>query len=124
MCVVGATTATRATRPSESIRCATCRPNVVLPAAGVADARNASPEWEKTAAAALCCQARRGRAVGQEGSERAEAGRSGGASIEYVTGRRNLKTAPDANGGIAALGAAAPRDGVRVRTAVQVERGR
>ena len=43
MWVVGATTATRATRPSASIRCATCRPNVVLPAAGVAEARNASP---------------------------------------------------------------------------------
>jgi hypothetical protein len=56
----------------------------------VADARNASPEWEKTAAAALCCQARRGRAVGQEGSERAKAGRSVGASIEYVTGRGKL----------------------------------
>src|SRR5690349_8835327 len=113
MCVVGATTATRATRPSESIRCATCKPNVVLPAAGVADARNASPEWEKTAAAALCCQARRGRAVGQEGSERAKAGRSGGASIEYVTGRRNLKTAPDATGGAGEV----IRGGVRVRTA-------
>src|SRR4051812_38431210 len=79
MCVVGATTATRATRPSESIRCATCRPNVVLPAAGVADARNASPGWEKTAAAAACCQARSGRVVGQ------------GESTE----RGRLRTAPD-----------------------------
>src|SRR5439155_27345336 len=86
MCVVGATTATRATRPSDSIRCATCRPNVVLPAAGVADARNASPGWSKTAPAAACCQARRVRAAGQGGRER----RARGASIEYVTGRGAL----------------------------------
>ena len=33
MCVVGATTATRDTRPSDSIRCATWSPNVVFPAA-------------------------------------------------------------------------------------------
>ena len=67
MCVVGATTATRATRPSLSIRCATWRPNVVLPAAGVAEARNASRAWAKTAAAASCCHARSGRSAGQDG---------------------------------------------------------
>src|SRR5918992_3201799 len=70
MCVVGATTATRATRPSTSIRCATCRPNVVLPAAGVADARNESPSWAATASVAACCQARSGRLDGHAGSER------------------------------------------------------
>ena len=70
MCVVGATTATRATRPSESIRCATCRPNVVLPAAGVAEARKLSPAWAKTAAAAACCHSRSGRPAGHEGSAR------------------------------------------------------
>src|SRR3954449_312017 len=94
MCVVGATTATRATRPSASIRCATCRPNVVLPAAGVADARNASSEWSKTAAAAACCQARRGLPAGQEGSERPAAG----ASIWNVTGGGTLATGPDETG--------------------------
>src|SRR5215216_6138532 len=67
MWVVGATTATRATRPSCSIRWATCRPNVVLPAAGVAEARKASPGWEKTASAAACCHARSGRSAGQDG---------------------------------------------------------
>src|SRR6187551_2633502 len=92
MWVVGATTATRATRPSASIRCATCRPNVVLPAAGVADARKASPEWSKTAAAAACCHARRGLAVGHAGRERP----TGGASIWNVTGGGTLAIRPDA----------------------------
>ena len=67
MCVVGATTAMRWTRPSDSIRCATCRPNVVLPAAGVAEARNAAWRWEKTASTALRCQLRSGRVDGQGG---------------------------------------------------------
>ena len=40
----------------------------------------------ETAAAAACCHARSGRAVGQDGRERPAAGR-GGASISYVTGR-------------------------------------
>src|SRR4051812_8036626 len=92
MWVVGAMTATRATRPSASIRCATCRPKVVLPAAGVADARKASPEWSKTAAAAACCQARRGRAAGHAGSERPTVGE---ASIWNVTGRANLVAVSD-----------------------------
>src|SRR4051794_18114066 len=91
MCVVGATTATRDTRPSASIRWAMCSPKVVLPAAGVADARNASPEWSKTAAAAVCCQARRGLVVGQEGRERPTAG----ASIWNVTGGGTLGAGPD-----------------------------
>src|SRR5215216_6354957 len=94
MCVVGATTATRDTRPSASIRCATCSPKVVLPAAGVADARNASPAWSKTAAAAACCQARSGRVVGQDARERPAAGR-GEPSIAYVTGRGKLRGASD-----------------------------
>src|SRR5919108_4129492 len=70
MWVVGATTATRAIRPSESMRWATCRPNVVLPAAGVADARNEPPGWASTAADAASCHARSGRAAGHGGSER------------------------------------------------------
>src|SRR4051794_5280658 len=92
MWVVGATTATRETRPSESIRWATWRPKVVLPAAGVAEARKASPSWSKTAAAAACCQARRGRPVGQSGRERPTAG---GAGISYVTGRAKLAAGSD-----------------------------
>src|ERR1700754_1909269 len=93
MCVVGATTATRDTRPSESIRWATCNPKVVLPAAGVAEARNASPSWSKTAAAADCCQARRGRAEGHAGRERPA---RTGASIWYVTGGETLGAGSDA----------------------------
>src|SRR3954466_15788820 len=90
MCRVGATTATRATRPSESIRWATWRPNVVLPAAGVAEARKASPSWANTGAAAACCQARRGRAAGQDGS----ALRTGGA-MGCVTEAGRLPRRPD-----------------------------
>src|SRR5690349_18569654 len=97
MWVVGATTATRETRPSESIRWATCSPKVVLPAAGVAEARKDSPSWSKTLAAAACCHARRGRPVGQDGRERPAAGR-GGASISYVTGPERLRTGQDGPG--------------------------
>src|SRR3954447_1001250 len=94
MCVVGATTATRATRPSESIRWATCRPNVVLPAAGVAEARKASPSWLNTAAPAACFQARSGRAAGQVGRG------LGGGGIGCVTEARRLANGPDgASGG-------------------------
>ena len=100
MCVVGATTATRATRPSASIRCATCSPNVVLPAAGVAEARNASPAWSKTAAAAACCHARSGRDVGHGGRERPAAGREG--AISYVTERGKLAADPDEPRGVQA----------------------
>ena len=45
-------------------------------------------------AAAACCQARRGRPVGQDGRERPAAGR-GGASISYVTGPETLCAASD-----------------------------
>src|SRR4051812_11358716 len=92
MWVVGATTATRETSPSESIRWAMWSPKVVLPAAGVADARNASPVWSSTAAAAACCQARRGRVVGQAGRERPA---RTGASIWNVTGRAKLVRVSD-----------------------------
>jgi hypothetical protein len=43
---------------------------VVLPAAGVAEARNDAPSWACTAAAAACCQARSGREAGHAGSGR------------------------------------------------------
>ena len=97
MCVVGAITATRPTRPSSSIRCATRRPKVVLPAAGVAEARNELPSWLKTASSASCCQARSGRAVGQDGSARERAGR-GAVSGWYVIGRSRLGGAADGTG--------------------------
>src|SRR5687768_12382797 len=93
MCVVGATTATRETRPSDSIRWAMCNPKVVLPAAGVAEARKDSPSWSKTLAAAACCQARSARPAGQGGRERPAARRGG--AISYVTGPQKLCTAPD-----------------------------
>src|SRR5215218_9573476 len=96
MCVVGATTATRATRPSASIRCATCSPNVVLPAAGVADARNASEEWENTAAAAACCHSRSGRPAGQDGGlKRARSFLYGGGTAKR---RRRLASGSDGPG--------------------------
>ena len=66
------------TRPSESIRWATCSPNVVLPAAGVAEARKERRGWASTAAAASCCHARSGRPAGHAGSVRT--GMNGGAS--------------------------------------------
>src|SRR4051812_22982679 len=90
MWVVGATTATRATPPSQSIRWATWRPNVVLPAAGVAETRKASPSWPNTATAAACCQARRGRPAGQAGS----VPRTGGA-MGCVTEAGRLPGRPD-----------------------------
>src|SRR5919206_1992266 len=93
MCVVGAITATRATRPSLSIRCATCRPNVVLPAAGVAEARKESPGWARTASTAACCQARRGRVAGHAG--RARRRRAAGWVTADDKGRRRVRTGPD-----------------------------
>src|SRR3954451_19191308 len=90
MWVVGATTATRATRPSQSIRWATWRPNVVLPAAGVAEARKASPSWANTAAAGACCQGRRGRPAGQDGGARPTGGAMG-----CVTEAGRLPRRPD-----------------------------
>src|SRR3954452_8646103 len=69
MCVVGAATTTHSTRPLASISCATLRPKVVLPAAGVADARKLPPSCAATACSACCCQARRGRSDGHGGSD-------------------------------------------------------
>jgi hypothetical protein len=46
---------------------------VVLPAAGVAEARKLVAECARTASVASCCQERRGRASGQSGSDRAGA---------------------------------------------------
>jgi hypothetical protein len=42
---------------------------VVLPAAGVAEARNEPPSCASTDAAAACCHARSGREAGQGASE-------------------------------------------------------
>ena len=78
MWVVGATTQTRATRRSDSIRWATLSPNVVLPAAGVAEARKERWGWASTAATASSCQLRRGRPAGHAGS--VGTGMNGGAS--------------------------------------------
>src|SRR4051812_12985804 len=75
MWVVGPATTTRETKPAPSIRWATCRPKVVLPAAGVAEARKLVPGCARTASAASCCQERRGRASGQSGSDRARSAR-------------------------------------------------
>src|SRR3954454_1399074 len=87
MCAVGATTATRATRPADSSACATRRPNVVLPAAGVAEARNASPSWSSKDSRAASCHTRRGRHAGQPGSDlRAESA---------LTRRGKLGAGPD-----------------------------
>src|SRR3954468_4660712 len=73
MCVVGATTTTRATRPADSRRWATCTPRVVLPAAGVAEARKLSPSWRSSAAIAATCHLRRGRPSGHGGRGRERA---------------------------------------------------
>src|SRR5437764_2777478 len=70
MWAVGPTTATRATRPERSISCATRSPKVVLPAAGVAEARKPAPSCSARRAAASRCQARRGREAGQAGRVR------------------------------------------------------
>jgi len=48
---------------------------VVLPAAGVAEARKLVPECARTASVASSCQERRGRSSGQGGSVRAGAPR-------------------------------------------------
>src|SRR3954470_6862205 len=69
MCVVGAATTTRSTRPLASISCATLRPKVVLPAAGVAEARKLPLLCSATALSAANCQARRGRSCGHGGSD-------------------------------------------------------
>src|SRR5436190_23776803 len=68
MWAVGPTTVTRATRPARSMSWATFRPKVVLPAAGVAEARKLAPSWSRSARSAAFCQARRGRAAGHSGT--------------------------------------------------------
>src|SRR4051794_21232934 len=68
MCAVGPTTATRATRPDRSMSCATRSPKVVLPAAGVAEARKPECSCSARAAAAARCHARSGRVAGQAAS--------------------------------------------------------
>ncbi len=73
MWVVGPATTTRETNPALSIRWAMWRPKVVLPAAGVAEARKLAAECARTASVASSCQERRGRASGQSGSDRAGA---------------------------------------------------
>ena len=73
MWVVGPATTTRETNPATSIRWAMWRPKVVLPAAGVAEARKLAPEWARTASVASFCQERRGRASGHSGSDPARA---------------------------------------------------
>src|SRR4051794_30732377 len=92
MWAVGATTATRATRPERSMSCATRRPKVVLPAAGVAEARKLAPSCSATAAAARRCQARRRRVAGHSGS-RAVSGAVGmdrGEDRMSATGRKRV----------------------------------
>src|SRR4051812_18290205 len=100
MCVVGAMTARRPIRPSPSIRWAMCRPKVVLPAAGVAEARNAGPAWPSTRSAASRCHARSGRSAGQGGSVRA-----GREVVEAMSEGGKLEAA--------AVGITAPRAGSR-----------
>ncbi len=73
MWVVGPATTTRETKPALSMRWAMCRPKVVLPAAGVAEARKLAAEWARTASVASSCHERSGRASGQSGSDRARA---------------------------------------------------
>src|SRR4051812_36723460 len=67
MWAVGPRTTTRLTRPVRSMSCATFSPKVVLPAAGVAEARKLSPSWPSRAESASRCQARKGLVSGQAG---------------------------------------------------------
>src|SRR3954467_13680117 len=69
MWVVGAATTTRSTLFAVSISWATLSPKVVLPAAGVADARKLPRSWAATALSAACCQARGGLSAGHGGSD-------------------------------------------------------
>src|SRR5436853_6240669 len=73
MWVVGPTTTTRETKPALSIRWAIWRPKVVLPAAGVAEARKLVSVCARTASVASSCHARSGRSPGHFGSGRAGA---------------------------------------------------
>src|SRR4051794_18567606 len=70
MWVVGAATTTRSTRPDRSISWAALRPKVVLPAAGVAEARKLSAWWPARFSRASVCHRRSGRSAGHGGSER------------------------------------------------------
>src|SRR5690242_17548810 len=65
---------------------ATRRPNVVLPAAGVAEARKLPPPCAATASSASRCQARSGRPAGHGGRLRAR----GGDVTGPVTGSRKV----------------------------------
>ena len=66
---------------------------MVLPAAGVAEARNESPSWARTASTAACCQARSGPA-GRPRGQRATAP-GGGVGDRRRQGRRRLGDAAD-----------------------------
>src|SRR3954452_5190551 len=68
MWAVGPRTTTRLTRPVRSMSWATFSPKVVLPAAGVAEARKLSPSYPSSADSASRCQARKGLVSGQAGS--------------------------------------------------------
>src|SRR3954452_13007828 len=101
MCVVGAATTTRWTCPAESISCATRSPNVVLPAAGVAEARNLVDLCPRSATRAASCQARSGRSPGQGGSAcacRATAVLTGSSPFFRVGGAGRLGARPEGTG--------------------------
>src|SRR3954470_18112687 len=74
MWAVGPMTTTRVTRPARSIWWAIFSPKVVLPAAGVAEARKLVPSWAARRSAASRCQARSGRPSGQSGRVRERVG--------------------------------------------------
>jgi len=67
--------------------CATRRPKVVLPAAGVAEARKLGPSCSPTASSAARCHARSGREDGQGRSAERRGGESEGLEMP-VLGRR------------------------------------
>src|SRR4051794_5568184 len=83
MWAVGPSTTTRRTRPAASISWATLSPNVVLPAAGVAEARKLPPSCSASADRPARCQARRGLVAGQ-------AGRTGAATV-VIRGRAKVR---------------------------------
>src|SRR3954470_24110864 len=90
MCAVGPRTTTRRTRPALSISWATLRPNVVFPAAGVAEARKLGPSCSASAESAARCHARRGLVAGQ-------AGRTGAAKV-VIRGRAKVRGRLDGTG--------------------------
>src|SRR5689334_10979490 len=127
MWAVGPRTTTRLTRPLRSISWATFRPKVVLPAAGVAEARKLSPSWASSAASASRCQARKGRVPGQAGRVGAAIVVTGGGATyvsprsEYWARDRARTTGPAGPRGRARAGrrvgrrARAPGDPARAR---------